>query len=119
MKQQSENLTKFYQAYAKWVEAGSPELNPFSRNNGLCANILHFTKAIIKPVAVDGESNLGEVINIAVDLEMEMKQQFTEAGLDRRFPFNDGCWQDYAHESDYGYRWRNTHRMKWVRDHAQ
>lgn len=118
---QSENLTKFYQAYLAWAEAGAPHREPFSRRVAMCGNMYRFAKTIIKPIVTDdGRTlNISDIIDLADSLENEMCEQFKAARLDHCYPFNNGCFQDYDHEGKYGYRWQNPDRMAWVKSHAE
>ena len=98
---QSEALTRFYQAYLAWVEAGAHEENEhmFSRGVGLCTNLHIFSKY--------NDTLLTEMVN-----------QFKEAGLDRFYPFNKYS-SHYGAEKTHKRCHSNNNRMAWVREHAQ
>lgn len=96
---QSEELTKFYRDYAKWVNEGAPPHDHFSTATGLCASAGY-------------DPQLG----------IEMRAQFAQAG----FPYIKG-WgflpfnMDIGHYSREAYTFTahlNLKRLKWVRDHA-
>lgn len=90
-------LKAFYQAYAAWLDAGAPHLEPFSRGVGLCNNLRHFTDDW-KP------------------LRTEMAAQFEAAGLDPKYPF--GGEADYDERLIDERQHMNPERIEWVRNHA-
>ena len=90
-------LKEFYQAYAAWLDAGAPSLEPFNRSSGLCANIVIFTDE-------------------PRELLREMKSQFKAAGLDSGYPF--GCEGVYYMQCRNATQHLNPERIEWVRKHA-
>lgn len=90
-------LKAFYQAYAAWLDAGAPSLEPFSRHSGLCGNLTRFTD--------DWHPVLDEMV-----------AQFKAAGLDYEYPFSSE--DDYYVQCHYGTQHLNTERIEWVRKHA-
>lgn len=109
MKKQSELLTAFYRAYLEWVESGAPDEQPFRRDRGLCSN---FDKFILSNCQSDDKYVLFKELN------KELKDQFTEAGLCQSFPFNDGSFEYFYNECQSGYPWKNPVRIDWVKSHA-
>ena len=91
-------LKEFYQAYAAWLDAGAPSLEPFSRAVGLCGNLTIFTK--------DWHP-----------LFDAMKSQFEEAGLDHEYPF--GGEESYYTYCYYGTAHLNPERIEWVKEHCK
>lgn len=91
-------LKAFYQAYAKWLDAGAPNGQPFYRRHGLCGNLTRFTD--------DWEPLLNAMID-----------QFKEAGLDTIYPFGG----EYAFETEYDNATAhlNPARIKWVKEHCK
>ena len=100
---QSENLTRFYKAYADWLDDGAPDDEPFSRNDGLCCNL--------KKVFLFG-CDLPTIFR----LNCEMRNQFGNTKLNRQFPF--GGERKYLRENLRGTMHLNPLRVKWVREHA-
>ena len=90
-------LQAFYNAYAAWLDAGAPQYEPFCREAGLCHNLGKF----------GGDR----------DAYIEMGRQFEAAGLDYRYPFNDGE-ADYLCHAFNDDQHTNPERIKWVKDHA-
>ncbi|UVD31661.1 hypothetical protein Pondi_00020 [Escherichia phage Pondi] len=94
---QNKTLQQFYNAYAAWLDAGAPHKQPFYRDAGLCHNLGKF----------GGDR----------DAYIEMGRQFEAAGLDYKYPFNDGEG-DYLVKSYESHHHINPERIKWVKDHA-
>ena len=90
-------LQAFYNAYAAWLDAGAPEGQPFLRETGLCHNLGKF----------GGDR----------DAYVEMTRQFEAAGLDYRYPFNNGKY-DYLCHAYNDNQHANPLRVQWVKDHA-
>lgn len=103
MKQQSQLLKAFYQAYLSWAETGKPSKYGFRDAVGLCPNLNRFL-SVEDPTA---------------DTLEEMEDQFVEAGLNLCYPFNNGEHWEYKDEMQSHKATSNVQRMKWVRDHAQ
>ena len=95
---QSPELTQFYRDYAAWLDVGAPDLKPFMRHKGLCANSASYPDSMYR----------------------EMIQQFLDAGLSDSQPFNDANNpdNDYWAESGRGTCHLNPARIQWVRDHC-
>jgi len=101
MKVQSEALTKFYQAYLAWVEAGAPVENEHSlyRGVGLCSNLWTFF----------GYADASEAY--------ELDSQFRDAELSVFYPFNEGSVH-YRQEKAAETCHLNPARIEWVRRHV-
>lgn len=97
---QSKELTEFYQAYAKWLDEGAPNWEPFRRDCGLCLNLYKYTQE-------------EELLN---RLDKELWQQFEDAGLNVYLPFN--IKTSYRDEKRTQTCFENPLRIKWVRDHC-
>lgn len=89
-------LKEFYQAYAAWLDAGAPDLQPFDRRHGLCS------QAMKRPYSVP--------LN-------EIKKQFVDAGLDSLYPF--GGEEVFDVEYDNATAHLNSERNEWVREHCK
>lgn len=98
---QSTELTKFYRAYAKWLDSGAPHWQPFARSAGLCVNLENYCNG-----DEDVYSGLWE----------EMRLQFSEAGLHTGYPFDN----KKTHFKDVTNKLMhlNQKRIDWVRSHA-
>lgn len=92
----SEQLKAFYKAYAEWLDAGAPHSETFDRTCGLCNALEEFSECDYK-------------------LLKEMQQQFTDAGLNWDFPFDEG-WKAYHYDDN---KHLNASRVEWVRKHAE
>jgi len=99
---QSEQLTEFYNSYKIWLEEGAPDMEPFSRNEGLCFSVQYFSLYC-------GYAQL--------DLLGEMNKQFKQAGLFISYPFN-GSGSYFSKEKMERTMHLNPARIKWVMDHA-
>lgn len=95
---QNKTLQQFYNDYAAWLDAGAPEGQPFVRSQGLCINLWDWS-----------EHN--------VNLDIELSNQFKDAGLDEDYPFNVNG-NDHHRETDSELMHLNPLRIKWVKDHA-
>ena len=86
-------LQAFYKAYAAWLDAGAPDLQPFDRRHGLCG-----------------------AIQVYGMKRWHIKRQLAEAGLDTIYPFGG----EYAFETEYDNATAhlNPDRIEWVRKHA-
>lgn len=105
-KKQSKALTRFYKAYAKWLEANAPEQqgkgnkHGFSRGSGLCGNLL---------CCMTVKSKYGTVLD-------EMVQQFKDAGHEESYPF--GGHRAYERGARDYTQHLNGKRIRWVYAHA-
>jgi hypothetical protein len=110
---QSELLTKFYRAYAAWIDDGAPEILVFTRQHGLCHNLKTWLRA------VDGVV----IPQTWYELDQEMRKQFRQARLHETFPFNRGDRMYYQIEQNTvasGPQCHsNANRLSWVNEHAQ
>lgn len=93
---QSNELTKFYQAYSDWLDAGAPHRQPFWRNFGLCSSI-------------NDVKNLNVSAHVLMD---EMSTQFIFAGLNRVHPFGQRI---YMEEKAANEMHLNPRRIAWVK----
>ena len=50
-------------------------------------------------------------------LTHEMRDQFSAAGLDPVYPFNEGCI-DFDIETNYCTKYTNLKRLDWIKRHA-
>ena len=98
---QSEGLTKFYNAYLAWLEAGA-ETDQFTRRDGLCINIIDYFDCE-KPPELD-----------------EIHNQFREAGLCAILPFNKESNGDVSYYGEIydASAHLNQKRIDWVKEHA-
>ncbi len=96
---QSEELTAFYREILAWIEAGQPEHKNFMSCTGLCANLFF--------------SPYG-----GLGIEAEIREQFSFAGLDKDYPFNDDHFS-YRLEADAFSIYQNPQRLAWIRKHAK
>lgn len=106
---QSDELTAFYQAYLAWLNADAPDTNAvgtnpygFAQGSGLCANLRYFCE------------HYGSHSNV---FQVEMGMQFTEAGLNPRFPFNPNP-DDFYREVYKSTCHINPKRVQWVNNHC-
>lgn len=88
-------LLQFLLAYMKWLYAGATS-SEFKRTLGLCGNLRRY---------FNYEGN--DVKSLMIDL-------FEKDGLDRRYPFNDGCSIEYTIEAEKYLCHRNIKRNLWV-----
>lgn len=101
----SKELQDFYIAIHQWLitAAWGSRVNPYSftETAGLCTNLQRFAK------------NSGIDIGQCAVLCSEMSESFTNAGLNRGYPFNK-TGIDYGWEFN---KFRNPARLKWIKDH--
>lgn len=102
---QSKELTEFYQAYATWLDDGAPEGQVFSRKDGLCDNLYEYCTS-------KGMRRLW------AELDAEMMEQFSAAGLHSIYPFNHGRSASYCSASNHDRHYLNPRRIAWVKAHA-
>ena len=101
---QSKRLTKFYNAYNDWLEAGAPEDNEygFSRKIGLCGSIAYYYEK--------------QSLSVSQKVIAEQTRQFIAAGLDKGYPFGYSAY--YVGMSN-----NNNHldpnRVAWVKAHLK
>jgi hypothetical protein len=99
---QSEELTKFYQAYNDWLERGAPNNKPFSHKQALCGSLERFYEKL-PPV---------EKLNLV----SELRCQLEDAGLDTRLPF-DKNWVSFHLSYQNSRLHLNPKRVAWVKEH--
>lgn len=105
---QSPMLTRFYQEYLAWVEAGAPtEYGSFKPYWGLCSNLQVFSFAAAQD----------DIREPCVDYCEELSDQFRDAGLHPEVPFNTSR-HDYSDETSEHLCYTNEERLAWVRKHA-
>lgn len=93
-------LVKFYQSYWDWVNKGAPDLEPFARNLGLCSNLCYCVYSFYA----------------CQDIKKAMKLQFTEAGLNRTFPFGEEEYDMHGMDETMH---KDPNRLAWVRARLQ
>jgi len=91
---QSKELTQFYQEYKAWLDTGAPQDKPFRRDRGLC-------------------NNMDLYMNFDTNVYIELSDQFSKAGLDNVFPF-DECDAYMLDDNCH----LNPKRIQWVTDHV-
>lgn len=101
----SELLKAFYLYYSVWLDDGATNMEPFSRNSGLCWN---FMGTDLHP-----EFN----VDRRNTLYSELSQQFEAAGLNINFPFNQDSL--YSDEVYSGTCHLNPKRIAWVRNQVE
>lgn len=112
----SKDLQDFYNAYAQWLRDGSAiddesyGLGSFRRVYGLCANLVRWCRK--NGIDFDSDSDY--------HICDELTQQFVDAGLDRRTPFNSvlAGGRSYTAEVKSNSCHLNEARRQWVFDHA-
>jgi hypothetical protein len=102
-KMQSPELTEFYRAYAKWLDVGAPEGDPFTRMCGLCSNLADFL--------------VQRRITYAGKFQKELSRQFKQADLRIDYPF--GGETVYFREQTHDTMHLNPQRIAWVRERAR
>ena len=114
---QSRILAAFYQEMQKVVDGGTSPTGlygVFCAHEGLCKNLERYIDAVSCGTARGKE------------IKAEMQDQFFEAGLDSKYPFNSG-WDWDKSEPDLSYEseaksitmYQNPKRLKWIRDHSR
>lgn len=98
---QSDELTAFYIAYQFWLDMDAPDSATFTRNEGLCGNLLKMYEDF---------PNKRSYLN-------EMTGQFVSKELSHCFPFNQETLDYYA-ECFNSTCHKNNKRIKWVKDHT-
>ena len=99
-------LAEFYEAYSDWIDASSPESEPFSRRVGLCGSLCSY-------LASKGCRFLAR--DMALQL---MRSQFIKAGLSSDYPFNNAD-NSYYLESIDGAIHTNKNRVAWIKGEWQ
>lgn len=99
----SPDLETFYSHYARWLEAGAPDGQSFSRRVGLCNSLKNWC--------------LRQGV-IWHRLYRELEDQFIDAGLDSFYPFNKGA-SDYDRERNADAIHLNPKRIAWVKGYAK
>lgn len=98
------NLLEFYKAYADWLDAESPIVNPckFFRESGLCDNLKQYLKYV------------GADIVLPVE-QAWLHSALVSAGLNGHYPFNRDAHDYYAElRCDL-----NEARRQWVYDRVE
>lgn len=106
MLKQSKELTKFYNQYNAWLEAGA-NTDQFSKAVGLCSNLDSWAYHL-------HNRNQREA------LIAELQTQFVEAGLDDLLPFNgmfNKAGRFYSDEVRCHETHLNPKRIAWVKEH--
>lgn len=98
----SEELKAFYKAYAAWLDAGAVNNDAFTCCAGMCFSLHRWAGC----KGLDCRA-----------LRLELKEQFTNAGLNSSYPFNRDEHK-YDVECDDGAIHLNPARIAWVRKHA-
>lgn len=100
-REQSAELTEYYQVLYGWLDSGAPEGEPFSHKRGIVQNMAD----------VLGDTPVTESIRD------EMQLQFLHAGRNVLFPFNTNDAERIL-ELETGTVYSNEQRLQWVVDHA-
>lgn len=95
-------LREFLQAWIDWVDAGAAECDSFTRYNGLCNNLTHWSI-----------SQRGAYDEAAGDAEECLLDLFKADGLDETYPF--GGQSAYDEDRSNGTHHLNPARLAWVR----
>lgn len=98
-------LTNFYQDIQAWIDAGFPQ-GIFRKDRGVCANLVFWSEN-------EGLSNIAWV-----ELDLEMEDQFKQAGLHALYPFNNGQPAEFSIEFHSGTAYQNPKRLEWIKNHA-
>lgn len=111
MKTQSQLLKDFYNAYHAWLENGADigDLN-FYRGVGLCGNLLNYSCNKL-------DFNIKKDLTSFKMAKFELIDQFDNADLDTKYPFNDGNCGPYDREASEDSSYLNPKRIQWVKDH--
>lgn len=101
----SPELQRFYNELQEWLDDEGGE-GSFNRHCAIC-------------------DNLGEWLaeqGFRMDVQRRVADEFIEqlqlAGLELRYPFNNGQYGQFDHEASEGDLWRNERRLRWVKDHS-
>ena len=103
-------LTQFYKDMQAWVDAGCPT-GSFSSSYGLCTNLR------VHVWANRGSTSEVELHDRILQLAGEMRDQFSAAGLDPVYPFNEG-FADFDLESISCTKYTNPKRLDWIKRHV-
>lgn len=109
----SPELQGFYNAMAKWVNAGTPYNNPlnFWEGYGLCANLGNYLDARNVPNDTSDK------------VKKELTEQFIEACLTPLYPFNDveiskgEKGRTFLSERRENVLYKNPYRLAWIYAH--
>lgn len=102
---QSQHIQSFYNAMQDWIDTSLPEHQLFSKQMGLCSNLVAWIEYLDLP-----EGSITLALN-------ELRSSFDKADLYSTYPFNDGV-SDYKSESAESRVYQNQMRLKWVRKHS-
>ena len=94
----SDDLKYFYTLYKEWVDAGAPEMEPFSRHKGIRRNI-----QMVLPNDPEAAAKL-------VD-EHQLRMVKTGVHLTQSFP---GSHEAVSYEMVHGLCHLNTKRIAWI-----
>jgi len=100
--EQSNELTRFYREYLKWIKDGTPNHPLFSTDVGLCDCVLRYSNTNLKSIAIF----------------KELRQQLRDAKLNVSYPFNYNG-NDYSEEVRKKSAHQNDLRLQWVIQHAK
>ena len=104
---QSKELSEFYTAIQKWIcDNKAYSSTVFCSQYGLCVNLREYLKST--------ESDHIEHIE---RISEELKIQFSNAGLNKSYPFNPSG-SDFIKERDGTSLYSNPNRLKWVKEHC-
>lgn len=91
-------LVEFYKEFSLWVETGKGN---FDKECGICDNLTEWALAKGFP---------------SYPFRYLLKESFIDAGLDYRYPFNEGSHANYVEDHDM---YNNPLRVQWIHDHAK
>lgn len=92
-------LKKFLTDWYKWVIKGAPDQKPFTRNHGLCLNLLYS----FKHKNVESDDLYDELYEV-------LRQDY---GFDCNYPFGGKIRYNREHYREEQHL--NPHRLAWVR----
>ena len=99
----SPQLQQFYKEIQQWISSGCPTHPRFVKHHGLCLNLWWWSSK-------------------SDTLDMELTQQFQQAGLNPILPFNrcfdNASLPSYEEEVVQETIFQNEKRLAWVTQHA-
>ncbi len=114
------SLQGFYRTYKHWLECGAPHKMPYSRTAGLCINVAVYVEykmfdSVQKPSKLRDKVSTDAFVEYTsawTTLDIEMREQFQLADLDRCYPF--GGAECYNEEARTFSSHLNVMRRRWV-----
>ena len=96
-------LSKFYRDLQEWIDKGCPSHPKFITYQGICGQL-------------DNYFPYREDRGTWERMRYELKSQFTNAGMDRIYPFGGEVLYDIELNAETLYL--DPKRLQWVKDHA-